>query len=64
MQLERLRRMVKYCYDNVPFYHERLTKAKVTPEKIKQLSDIRYIPYTTKDDIRDQLPVRPVCHSR
>ena len=56
MQLERLQRMVKYCYDNVPFYHDRLSKAKVTPDKIKQLSDIQYIPYTTKDDIRDNYP--------
>ncbi|MBQ4152751.1 MAG: phenylacetate--CoA ligase [Oscillospiraceae bacterium] len=56
LQLERLQRMVKYCYDNVPFYHKRLTEAKVTPDKIKQLSDIQYIPYTTKEDIRDNYP--------
>lgn len=56
LQLERLQHLVKYCYDNVPFYHKRLTDAKVTPEKIKQLSDIRYIPYTTKEDIRDNYP--------
>lgn len=56
LQLERLKHMVRYCYDNVPFYHKRLTEAKVTPDKIKQLSDIQYIPYTTKDDIRDNYP--------
>ncbi len=56
LQLERLKYMVRYCYDNVPFYHKRLTEAKVTPDKIKQLSDIQYIPYTTKDDIRDNYP--------
>lgn len=27
MQLERLQRLVKYCYDNVPFYHKRLSEA-------------------------------------
>ena len=56
LQLERLRHLIKYCCDNVPFYQKRLTEAKVTPEKIKQLSDIQYIPYTTKDDIRDNYP--------
>lgn len=56
MQLERLQRLVKYCYDNVPFYHKRLSKAGVCPEKIKTLSDIQYIPYTTKADLRDNYP--------
>ena len=56
MQLERLQRLVKYCYDNVPFYHKRLSEACVCPEKIKTLSDIQYIPYTTKADLRDNYP--------
>ena len=56
LQLERLKRMVNYCYENVPFYHERLEKAGVTGDKIKTLSDIQYIPFTTKDDIRDNYP--------
>lgn len=56
LQLERLKHLVKYCMDNIPFYNKRLTEAGVTPEKIKALSDIQYIPYTTKDDIRDTYP--------
>ena len=56
MQLERLQRLVKYCYDNVSFYHKRLSEAGVCPEKIKTLSDIQYIPYTTKADMRDNYP--------
>ncbi len=56
LQLERLKSLVKYCYDNVPFYHKRLDEAGVTPEKIKTLADIRYIPYTTKADMRDNYP--------
>lgn len=56
MQLERLQRLVKYCYDNVHFYHKRLSEAGVCPEKIKTLSDIQYIPYTTKADMRDNYP--------
>ena len=56
LQLERLRRMVDYCYENVPFYHDRLQKAGVTGSKIKSLSDLQYIPFTTKEDIRDNYP--------
>ena len=57
LQLERLKWMVDYCYNNVPFYHERLGKAGITSgDKIKTLSDVQYIPFTTKDDIRDNYP--------
>lgn len=56
IQLERLKKLVDYCYNNIPFYHDRLSKAGVTSDKIKCLDDIKYIPYTTKDDIRDNYP--------
>ena len=56
LQLERLRHLVDYCHKNVPFYRERLDAAGVTAEKIKTLSDIQYIPMTTKADIRDNYP--------
>lgn len=56
LQLERLRWLVKYCMENIPFYNKRLTEAGVTADKIKQLSDIEYIPFTTKADIRDTYP--------
>lgn len=56
LQLERLKHTVDYCIKNVPFYAKRLGEAGVTAEKIKQLSDIQYIPYTNKSDIRDTYP--------
>ena len=56
LQLERLRALVDYCDRHVEFYHKRLKKAGVTAEKIKSLSDIQYIPYTTKTDLRDNYP--------
>ncbi len=56
LQLERLKHLVDYCINNVPFYNKRLTEAGVTAEKIKTLSDIQYIPYTNKSDIRDNYP--------
>ncbi len=56
LQLERLKALVKYCMDNIPFYNKRLTEAGVSADKIKVLSDIEYIPYTTKADLRDTYP--------
>lgn len=56
LQLERLRALVDYCDKNVEFYHRRLEAAGVTADRIKTLSDIQYIPYTTKADLRDTYP--------
>lgn len=56
IQLERLKWLVDYCSKNVKFYHDRLERAGVTADKIKSLDDIQYIPYTTKEDIRDNYP--------
>ncbi len=56
LQLKRLKNIVDYCYNRVPFYKKRLDEAGITADKITALSDIQYIPYTTKDDIRDTYP--------
>lgn len=57
LQLDRLKKMVDYCYNNVKFYNDKLGKAGITSgDQIKTLSDIQYIPFTTKDDIRDNYP--------
>lgn len=56
LQLERFKALVDYCDKNVKFYHERFEKAGITADKIKTLSDIQYIPYTTKADLRDNYP--------
>ncbi len=57
MQLERLRRMVDYCYNNSPFYHKKLGDAGITSgDKFKTLEDIKYIPFTSKEDMRETYP--------
>ena len=56
LQLEKLRHMVDYCYRNVPFYTKKLDEDHVTADKIKSLTDIKYIPPTTKADLRDNYP--------
>lgn len=56
LQLAKLKHLVDYCKNNVPFYAKRLEAAGISGDKIKTLSDIQYIPYTEKSDIRDNYP--------
>ena len=55
LQLERLQATVRHCM-NSPFYKKRFQEAGITPEDIKSLDDIRRIPFTTKQDLRDTYP--------
>lgn len=56
IQLERLQKTVKRVYDNVEMYRERMNEAGVKPEDIKTLADLAKLPFTTKDDLREQYP--------
>lgn len=56
LQLERLRRIACYCYERVKMYHDKFDSVKFDPYKIKSLSDIKYMPFTTKADFRDNYP--------
>lgn len=56
IQLKRLQHMVSKAYNNVPFYRKRLDEVGIKPEMIKSLDDLKNIPYTTKDDMRDNYP--------
>jgi phenylacetate-CoA ligase len=56
LQLEKLQAIVKYAYENVPYYKKRLDEIPLKPEDIKTLKDIEKLPFTTKDDLRDAYP--------
>ncbi|HML32165.1 MULTISPECIES: phenylacetate--CoA ligase family protein [Sporomusa] len=56
LQLERLRQVVQRVYENVPFYRQALDNAKVGLNHIRSLQDISLLPFTTKDDIRNNYP--------
>lgn len=57
LQFNRLRKMVDYCIDNVPFYKDKLNKAGITSScDIESLEDIRKLPFTTKDDLKENYP--------
>lgn len=55
LQLERLQNTVKHCM-NSPFYKKRFEENNLKPEDIKSLDDLRKIPFTTKQDLRDTYP--------
>lgn len=52
MQTKRLRRLLTFAYNNVPFYHEKLRGAGLKPDDIQNLDDLRRIPLTTKTEIQ------------
>ncbi|MBR2475159.1 MAG: phenylacetate--CoA ligase [Bacteroidales bacterium] len=55
LQLERLQKVVKHCM-NSPFYKKRFEEINLKPEDIKSLDDLKKIPFTTKQDLRDTYP--------
>ena len=55
LQLERLQKTVKHCM-NSPFYKKRFEENGLTPESIRSLEDLQKIPFTTKQDLRDNYP--------
>jgi phenylacetate-CoA ligase len=56
LQLERLRQTVSHAYANVPLYRRKLDAAGVAPDDIRGLDDIRRLPFTTKEDLRQSYP--------
>src|SRR3546814_17238252 len=56
LQLERLQWTVRHAYENVPLYRRKFTEAGVTPDDIRTLEDVRRLPFTTKDDLRETYP--------
>ncbi len=56
MQSKRLVKLVDYVYHNVDFYRKKMQALDLMPGDIKGLEDITKLPFTTKDDLRDNYP--------
>ncbi|WP_187972125.1 phenylacetate--CoA ligase PaaK [Aquibium microcysteis] len=56
LQLNRLKWSLKHAYDNVPHYRRAFDAAGVHPDDLKQLSDLKKFPFTTKHDLRANYP--------
>ncbi len=56
LQLERFKSTLVNICSNVDFYRKRLDDAGINPEKFDSLDDLEKIPFTVKDDLRDNYP--------
>ncbi len=52
----RLCRMVEYVYHNTPFYRKKMQELGLEPGDIKSVDDIVKLPFTVKQDLRDNYP--------
>ncbi len=56
LQLERMKKIVKHAYDNVPHYKKSFDAAGVKQEHLQTNADIAKFPFTVKTDLRDNYP--------
>src|SRR5512145_2449764 len=56
LQLERLESTLNRVYLNVPFYRKKFDEAGFDPDGLRSLSDLRKLPFTVKNDLRENYP--------
>ena len=56
LQGERLGELIDRVYFNVPYYREKMQVAGIAPDDIRGAADLKKLPFTTKDDLRDNYP--------
>ncbi|HCR13418.1 phenylacetate--CoA ligase [Solidesulfovibrio sp.] len=56
LQLKRLKSLCERVYANVAFYRKAFDERGITPADIRSLSDVRYLPFTEKQDLRNHYP--------
>lgn len=56
LQGKRLHKLVALVYHNVPFYRNKMQAMDVSPDDIRTIEDIVKLPFTTKQDLRDNYP--------
>ncbi len=56
LQLKGLKFTLSHAYEGNEFYRERFKEVGVSPEDIRSLEDIKYLPFTTAEDLRKNYP--------
>lgn len=56
IQLDKLKKVVTRVYEKVEPYRKKMIEANVKPEDIQSLDDLKKLPFTTKQDMRDTYP--------
>ncbi len=52
MQIKKLRAIVIYAYETIPFYNQKFKNAGIKPDEIRCIEDLNRIPLTTKEEIQ------------
>lgn len=60
LQLQRLQQTVRHCM-NAPFYQQKFKELGITPDDIKSLDDVSKLPFTSKEDLRENYPYGLAC---
>lgn len=56
LQLYKLKKTLRICYEKIPFYKNAFDNAGFHPQDLRTLDDITKVPFTTKQDMRDAFP--------
>ncbi len=56
LQLKRLKQTVQRAYKNIPFYRNKFSELKIKPKDITSLKDIQKLPFTTRENLRENYP--------
>lgn len=64
LQGERLVALVKRVYENVPVYRKKMDDAGIKPEDIHGIEDLKKLPFTTKQDLRNNYPFGMLCDKK
>ena len=64
MQYKLLKNLVNRLYSFSPFYHDRMKEQKIHPDDIRELSDVKKLPFMFKRDLRDNYPDKIFTASR
>lgn len=52
LQERKLRAVIRHAYDKVPYYHTLFSSAGLSPEDIRTVEDLKYVPISAKEDLR------------
>jgi phenylacetate-coenzyme A ligase PaaK-like adenylate-forming protein len=55
LQLDRLKKLIKYAYEHVPYYSKLYKSLEIHPDDIKSLKDFQALPFLTREDIKSHI---------
>jgi len=64
LQFKKLQETVRRAYERNVFFKSKMDAAGVNPKDIEMLEDLRHLPFTDKNDFRDQYPLGMLCVDR